>query len=133
MTLPSGILVIEDHQENIELVDYLLRAFGYAPALAMSGEDGLVMADELEPDLILLDIRLPGIDGYGVAMAIKERPALAHTRIVAITASAMLSERQRITAAGFHGYVQKPIEPELFIGQIESLLCAPRRREGALT
>jgi CheY-like chemotaxis protein len=132
MALSSRILVIEDNQENIELVDYLLRAFGYAPALAMSGEDGLVMADELEPDLILLDIRLPGIDGYGVALAIKERPALAHTRIVAITASAMLSERKRITTAGFDGYIQKPIEPELFIGQIESLLSAPRR-EGALT
>jgi two-component system cell cycle response regulator len=127
----ARILVIEDNNENIELVDYLLTASGYAPVLAMSGEDGLRIADELEPDLILLDIRLPGIDGYEVATAIKARPALADTRIVAVTASAMLADRTRISVAGFDGYIQKPIDPQLFIGQIESLLSAPRRDAGA--
>ncbi len=124
MTRTARILVIEDNKENIELVNYLLTAFGYSPVLAMNGADGLRIAEELEPDLILLDIRMPDMDGYEVANAIKQRSALEHTRIVAITASAMVSERRRIAADGFHGYIQKPIEPEQFIGQVESLLAA---------
>ncbi len=132
MSTSARILVIEDNPENIELVGYLLRAHGYSPSLALNGEDGLQIAEEIDPDLILLDIRMPGMDGYEVASAIRTRPALEHTRIVAITASAMLNERQRITAAGFDGYIQKPIEPELFIGQIEVLLAAPRPHTEAL-
>jgi len=127
MSTSARILVVEDNLENIDLIDYLLRAHGYSPSLAVNGYDGLRLADQMEPDLVLLDIRMPGMDGYEVAIAIKARPALEHTRIVAITASAMVNERQRIDAAGFDGYIQKPIEPELFIGQLEHLLSAPRR------
>ena len=126
MRTDARILIIEDNRENIELADYLLRAHGYSPSLAMNGGEGLRLADQIAPDLILLDIRMPEMDGYEVASAIRSRPALKHTRIVAITASAMVDERQRITAAGFDGYIQKPIEPLLFIGQIEALLAAPR-------
>lgn len=73
------IFVIEDNQENIELVEYLLAAHGYSPVLAMSGEEGLLRTAELKPDVILLDIWLPGIDGYELAAAIKMLPGLENT------------------------------------------------------
>jgi len=122
--MPPGILVIEDNQANIELIDFLLGAHGYTPLLASDGKEGLQLASQQRPDLVLLDLRMPGLDGYEVAAAIRKQPELAHTRIVAVTASAMAGERERIAAAGFDGYIQKPIDPETFISQIERFLAA---------
>jgi CheY-like chemotaxis protein len=116
------VLVIEDHEANIQLIDYLLRAHGYQPLLARNGPDGLRMAIEEQPDVILLDIRMPDMDGYEVAAAIRKVPALAHTRIVAVTASAMVGDRERIAAAGFDGYIQKPIDLDTFIAEVEGFL-----------
>lgn len=116
------ILVVEDNEPNIQLVDYLLKAHGYVPVLARTGEDGLRLAGIERPDLILLDISLPGIDGYEVADAIRRQAGFEHTQIVAVTASAMVGDRERIDAAGFDGYIQKPINPETFIAEIESFL-----------
>jgi CheY-like chemotaxis protein len=119
---PARILVIEDNDANIVLIDYLLTAHGYIPLLATSGEEGLEIAVLQRPDLILLHIRMPGLDGYEVATAIRKIPGLEQTRIVAVTASAMVGDRERITAAGFDGYIQKPIDPETFVSQIERFL-----------
>jgi CheY-like chemotaxis protein len=116
------ILVIEDNRDNITLVDYLLRAHGYAPLLARSAVEGIRLAAEERPDLILLDIRMPGMDGYEVAATIKRQARRRRTRVVAVTASAMVGDRQRIKAGGFDGYIQKPIDPETFIFQIEEFL-----------
>jgi CheY-like chemotaxis protein len=80
------------------------------------------MAIEEQPDVILLDIRMPDMDGYDVAAAIRKVPALAHTRIVAVTASAMVGDRERIAAAGFDGYIQKPIDLDTFIAEVEGFL-----------
>jgi CheY-like chemotaxis protein len=115
------ILVIEDNEDNIRLVDYVLRAHGYAPRLATSGAEGMQLALERRPDLILLDIRMPRMDGYEVVAQLKEA-GLDATRIVAVTASAMVGDREQIAAAGFDGYIQKPIDPETFIAQIEHYL-----------
>jgi CheY-like chemotaxis protein len=115
------ILVIEDNEDNIRLVDYVLRAHGYAPRLASSGAEGMQLALERRPDLILLDIRMPRMDGYEVVAQLKEA-GLDGTRIVAVTASAMVGDREQIAAAGFDGYIQKPIDPETFIAQIEHYL-----------
>ena len=117
--------MVEDNKENIELIEYLLRAHGYSPVLAMNGADGLRLASELKPDVILLDIRMPGIDGYEVATTIRKQPGLKKTRIVAVTASAMVGDRERIAKAGFDGYIQKPIDAEMFIGQVERFLLEP--------
>jgi CheY-like chemotaxis protein len=123
MTLvPARILVIEDNEENIELTDYLLRAYGYSALLARDGLEGIRIAVEARPDLILLDLRMPGMDGYEVATALKSEPSLAGTPIVAVTASAMVGDRERIAAAGFDGYIQKPIDPETFIGKVERFI-----------
>jgi CheY-like chemotaxis protein len=121
--VPAQILVVEDNEDNLTLIDYLLRAYGYAPRLARSGEDGLRIATEMRPDLILLDIRMPGLDGYQVAAAIRKTPGLERTRIVAVTASAMVGDRERITAAGFDGYIQKPIDSETLLTALEPFLA----------
>jgi CheY-like chemotaxis protein len=119
--MTASILVVDDNEDNIRLVDYVLREHGYEPLLARAGADGLRIAMEEEPDLILLDIRMPEMDGYEVAAQLK-RVGLAGTKVVALTASAMVGDRERIAEAGFHGYIQKPIEPETFIADIERFL-----------
>ena len=118
----ARVLVIEDNKANIELIDYLLVAHGYISLLATNGEDGVGLAALGEPDLILLDIRMPGMDGYKVATRIRQQPGLEQVPIVAVTASAMVGDRERIVAAGFDGYIQKPIDPETFITRIEQFL-----------
>lgn len=123
MPAEPSILVIEDNRDNRELIAYLLQAYGFAPRLAASGVDGVRMALEEPPDLILLDLRMPGMDGYEVVAALKPHPALARTRIVAVTASAMLDDRKRIDEAGFDGYIRKPIDPETFADTIRGLLA----------
>jgi CheY-like chemotaxis protein len=122
--MPATILVIEDNRDNMELADYLLRAHGYKPLLASAGLEAIPVAIARRPDLILLDVGMPGMDGYDVAVAIRQHPALHRTRIVAVTASAMVGDRERIAAAGFDGYIPKPINPETFIRQIEWFLPA---------
>jgi CheY-like chemotaxis protein len=121
--MPAAILVIEDNEANLELINFLLSAHGYTPQLATNGKEGLRLACQERPDLVLLDLRMPGMDGYEVAEAIRRQPELEHTRIVAVTASAMTRERERIDAAGFDGYIQKPIDPETFISQVERFLA----------
>jgi len=120
----ARILVVEDHEDNMTLVAYLLRAHGFFPELAYTGEAGIALALEHLPELILLDILMPGMDGYEVAAAVRGFPQLAQTRIVAVTASAMVGDRERIVAAGFDGYIQKPIDPERFIGEVQRFLPA---------
>jgi two-component system cell cycle response regulator len=119
--MPASILVIEDNADNIRLLDYLLRAHGYEPLLATDGTEGLRIAGEVRLDIILLDIRMPHMDGYEVAARLRQMD-LDGTKIVAVTASAMVGDRERIAAAGFDGYIQKPIDPETFIADVERFL-----------
>ena len=123
--MPASILVVEDNEANLILIDYLLRAHGFTPLLARSGTKGLRVALKERPDVVLLDIRMAGMDGYEVAAAIKREPALEQTRVVAVTASAMVGDRERIAAAGFDGYIQKPIDPETFMGTLAQFLPPP--------
>jgi two-component system, cell cycle response regulator len=125
--VPPIILVVDDNPNNLSLIDYLLRAHGFAPLLARSGADALLVALAERPDVILLDIRMPGMNGYEVASEINRQPRLAQTRIVAVTASAMVVDRERIAAAGFHGYIHKPIDPETFMGDLAKFLPDPRK------
>ncbi len=117
-----AILVVEDNEDNLALLDYLLRAYGYLPLLARNGADGVRIALEERPEVILLDIRMPGMDGHEVAAAIKSTPGLEPTRIVAVTASVTAGERERIAASGFDGYIAKPIDPETFKDELERFL-----------
>jgi two-component system, cell cycle response regulator len=122
----AHILVIEDNPASLELVTYLLQAVGHTVLAATDGESGLALLQEKRVDLIICDLQLPGLNGYGVARQVKEDPALAAIPILAVTAFAMVGDRDRILAAGFDGYIAKPIEAESFVSDIERFLPWPR-------
>jgi two-component system cell cycle response regulator len=120
--MTARILVIEDNDENLELMTYLLRAFGHTAFTARDGEAGLEVARREPLDLILCDLQMPKLDGFGVARVVRGDRHLARLPLVAVTAFAMRDDRERVLAAGFDGYVTKPIVPEEFVGQVESFL-----------
>lgn len=112
------ILVIEDNPTNLELMRYLLRAFGHTVDAARDGEEGVRIAMDTLPDLVLCDIALPKLDGYGVAQRLKGDPRVRHIPLVAVTALAMVGDRDRVLATGFDGYITKPIAPETFVQDV---------------
>jgi len=120
--VPSRILVIEDNAANLDLMVYLLGAYGNTVYAAKDGEEGLEKAAAERPDLVVCDIHLPKLDGYGVIQRLKADPVLRGVPVIAVTALAMVGDRDRVLQAGFDGYVSKPIDPERFIGQIQSYL-----------
>jgi two-component system cell cycle response regulator len=120
--MSARILVIEDNLTNLDLMTYLLTAFGHVPLPAHDGEEGLYAAAHEHPDLIICDLQLPGMDGYEVARWLKGHPELHAIPLVAVTALAMVGDRDRVLAAGFDGYIAKPITPETFVEQIERFL-----------
>jgi CheY-like chemotaxis protein len=122
----ARILVVEDNPASLELVTYLLQAFGHTVLAATDGESGLAMLQEQPVDLIICDLQLPGLNGYEVARQVKEDPAVASTPILAVTAFAMVGDRDRILRAGFDGYIAKPIEADSFVSDIEQFLPWPR-------
>jgi two-component system cell cycle response regulator len=126
--MPARILLIEDNPANLELMRYLLEAFGYAPETTCDGQEGLEAASGAAFDLILCDIQMPVVDGYQVARRLQGDPALRTIPLVAVTALAMVGEREKILAAGFSGYIAKPIEPETFVAQVEAFLRSADRR-----
>lgn len=124
----ARILVIEDNPGNLELMSYLLQAFGHTVDSAETGLDGLAAARQRRPDLIVCDIQLPDIDGFEIARRLRGDASLCDIPLVAVTALAMVGDRDRVLAAGFDGYLTKPIDPEMFTRQIESYLPAGPRR-----
>jgi len=136
--MPAPIVVIEDDAGDIELIEFLLSGRGYVPYLAATWADGMRIALLVKPalilldsDLVLFDVRMPVMDGYQVAAAIRKQPGLEHTRIVAVTAYVIGGEGERIAAEGFDGYIQRPIDVEAFVGQVERFL--PERPAPAQT
>ncbi len=125
--MPARILIIEDNPANLELMIYLLTAFGHVPLSAQSGEQGLTMAHREKPDLIVCDIQLPGMDGYSFTRQLKTSTALRAVPLVAVTALAMVGDRDKVLAAGFDGYISKPIEPESFVTRVEEFLRPDQR------
>ena len=123
----ARILLVEDHTESLELMAYLLTAFGHAVFTARNGEAGLSLAERERPDLVLCDVNLPGIDGCEMARRFKADSVLRDTPLVAVTAFAMVGDRERILATGFDGYLPKPIEPEAFVSQVEAFLSGRRK------
>jgi CheY-like chemotaxis protein len=113
------ILLIEDNAQNRYLARFLLDARGWQVIEAEDGPSGLLLADRAEPAIILLDIQLPGMDGYAVARGLRETPRLAHVPIIAVTSYAMPGDREQCLAAGCTGYIEKPIDPERFADDVE--------------
>jgi CheY-like chemotaxis protein len=118
----ARILVIEDNLTNLELMTYLLKAFGHETVSARDGQQGVDLALHAPPDLILCDLALPLLDGFGVARRLKSDGRLAPVPLIAVTASAMVGDRDKVLAAGFDGYIAKPITPESFVSEVESHL-----------
>jgi two-component system cell cycle response regulator DivK len=116
------ILVVEDNPINLKLVRDVLEAKGYQVIVAGNGEDGVALAFEQRPDLVLMDILLPGIDGVEAFGRLRAAPETAAIPVIAFTASVMAGDRSRVTAAGFDAFVAKPIDLKLFLATIEGTL-----------
>lgn len=124
--MSARILVIEDNPDNLRLAGFLLTAFGFEPELASSGAQGIELAVAEPPDLILLDLQMPELDGFETARRLRGEAALTKTPIVALTAYAMSEDRERVLGAGFDGYLTKPLTPETFGDEVAAFL--PRGR-----
>ena len=120
--MSKRILYIEDNPDNRLLVRRVLQAEGYTVLEANDGQSGMTVAAETQPDLILMDINLPEIDGYEVTARLKQLPGINHVPIVAVTANVMKGDREKTLAAGCDGYIQKPIDIDLLPEQIERFL-----------
>lgn len=116
------ILLIEDNEQNLYLLTFLLEKNGFMVIPARNGLEGLKLANEIQPDLIILDIQLPKMDGYTVAMELRKNPSLKEVPIVAVTSYAMVGDRERAMEAGCTGYIEKPINPDTFVDTIKSYL-----------
>jgi CheY-like chemotaxis protein len=120
--MTAKILVVEDNPDNMRLIEYLLTAGGYTPLLATNGLSGVQVAAEERPNLILLDIHMPDMDGYEAVAEIRKQTTMEQPAIVAVTAFAMVGDRGRMLAAGFDDCITKPINPETFVVDIERFL-----------
>ena len=116
------ILVVEDNERNLKLVRDVLEYAGYDVRVARTGEDGIILAVSEPPDLVLMDLQLPGIDGLEALRRLREGPRTADIPVVAVTAQAMKDDRERALAAGFSGYIEKPISVRAFPDQVRRFL-----------
>lgn len=116
------ILLIEDNPQNRYMATFLLEQRGHQVLQAETGRRGLELAIEARPDLILLDIQLPQVDGYAIARAIKADPRITSIPIVVVTSYTMAGDREKCFAAGASGYLEKPINPETFVNEVERFL-----------
>jgi two-component system cell cycle response regulator DivK len=126
MAMPRKILIVEDNQDNRELVIKVLRNKGFETVEAVDGEDAIEKAVSEKPDLILLDISLPKLDGYEVAKRLKSMEEFQEIPIVAFTAHAMKGDREKVIVAGFEGYISKPINIRELPDQIKSYIRGKR-------
>ncbi|MGD0708350.1 MAG: response regulator [Anaerolineaceae bacterium] len=122
------ILVIEDNEQNMYLVTFILEKYGYQVIQARNGIEGVALARQKKPDMVLLDIQLPIMDGYAVARELRKNEELSRTQIVAITSYAMPGDREHALEAGCSGYIEKPINPDTFVAQIEGYLNSDKPR-----
>jgi two-component system cell cycle response regulator DivK len=118
----SVILIVEDNDKNLKLVRDVLQVKGYETLEAMTGEDGIRIAAERLPDLVLMDIQLPGINGIEALKVLRQNPATAAIPVIAVTASVMQQDRNQITEAGFDAYIGKPLNLKEFLEAVKTML-----------
>lgn len=124
MTDSPVLLIVEDNARNLKLARDVLAHVGYGTLEARTAEDGIALARSQRPDMILMDIQLPGMDGLEALAELRADPATAPIPVVAFTAFAMKDDRERFLAAGFHGYLEKPLNVREFPGQVADLLAS---------
>jgi two-component system cell cycle response regulator DivK len=120
--MSKRILAIEDHEENRRLLRDLLTSFGYELIEALTGEEGVSAAETERPDLILMDIQLPGMDGYETTRRIKGDPNLRHIPVIAVTSYALSGDDVKALEAGCDAYVTKPFDPAELLAKIQEFL-----------
>jgi two-component system, cell cycle response regulator DivK len=116
------ILVVEDTEDNRRIIRDLLTSAGYETIEAVTGEEGVAMAAEHRPDLILMDVQLPVLDGYEATRRIKANPALRHIPIIAVTSYALSGDEEKTREAGCDAYVAKPFSPRLLLAKLRGFL-----------
>ncbi len=116
------ILLIEDNEQNRYLATFMLERHGYRVVSAIDGAHGIALASTVQACMILLDIQLPLMDGYEVATALRCIPALQQIPIIAVTSYAMVGDREKALESGCNGYIEKPINPDTFIAELEKFL-----------
>ena len=120
--MSKRILAIEDHEENRRILRLLLQSAGFEMIEALTGEDGVAMAEKERPDLILMDIQLPGLDGYEATRRIKANPDLRHIPIIVVTSYALSGDDVKVFEAGCDAYVTKPFVPRELLAKIRGFL-----------
>ena len=118
----ARILVVEDTPDSLELMTFLLETHDHTVVGAETGEQAIERATAARPDLVVMDLQLPGIDGYQTLIALQATPELVTVPVIAVTSFAMVGDRNRVLDAGFHHYVTKPIDPKTFAEEINSRL-----------
>ena len=118
----SLILIVEDNEQNMKLARDVLQAKGYTTLEAVTGEEGVKLAQERKPDLVLMDIQLPGINGVEALQRLRADPQTTKIPVMALTASVMQADRAQFTAAGFDAFVSKPISLREFLTAVQQLL-----------
>lgn len=113
-------LIIEDNEQNMYMLSFLLQNNNYEVFQAYNGLDGIRVANEVKPDVILLDIQIPEMDGYQVAQELRKNQTLNHIPVIAVTSHAMVGDREKAMESGATGYIEKPIDPDNFIQRMES-------------
>jgi two-component system cell cycle response regulator DivK len=120
--MPRTVLVVDDHEDNRRILRDLLRSAGYEVVEAMTGEDGVATATARAPDVILMDIQLPGIDGYEATRRIKADESLRHIPLIVVTSYALSGDDAKALAAGADAYVAKPFSPRAMLAKVREYL-----------
>ena len=119
---PATVLLVEDNEDNLRIYSTFLTYSGYRVLEAADGEAGLALARSELPDVILMDVSIPKMDGYEVTRRLKADPATAQIPVIALTAHALPSDRDRALDAGCDGYIPKPAEPRLVVAEVRKML-----------
>ena len=128
---PKTVLLVEDNEDNRIVYSTILRHFGYRVMEALNGEEGIATARSEKPDLILMDISIPIIDGWEATQVLKHDPETRQIPIIALTAHALASDRERAMQVGCDGYLAKPCEPRAVVAEVQRFLGQPSGLDGS--
>ncbi len=120
--MSKRVLVVEDQEDNMQIMDDMLSSAGYQVIKAVTGHEGVAMAESHKPDLILMDVMLPGLDGYQATRRIKDNAALRHIPIIAVTSYALDAEESKAEEAGCDAYFSKPVSPRVLLAKVREYI-----------
>ena len=120
--MSKRVLVVEDQEDNMQIMNDMLASAGYQVIKAVTGYEGVAMAESHKPDLILMDIQLPGLDGYQATRRIKDNAALKHIPVIAVTSYALGGEESRAEEAGCDAFFSKPVSPRLLLAKVREYI-----------